>query len=58
MLNTGSKRRRTKAEIVDSQQADLEKENALRAKIARLNEVELQLEAQHAQLEDAQSQLQ
>ena len=58
MLKTGSKRRRTKAEIADSQQADLEKENALRAKMAWLNEVELQLGAQQAQLDNAQSQLQ
>ena len=43
MLKTGSKRRRTKAEIADSQQADLEKENAIRAKMARLDEVEAQL---------------
>ena len=44
MLKTGSKRRRTKAEIADSQQAELEKENAIRSKMARLDEVELQLE--------------
>ena len=58
MLKAGSKRRRTKAEIADSQQADLEKENALRAKMARLDEVERQLAAHEAALEDSQSQLQ
>ena len=58
MLKAGSKRRRTKAEINDSQAADLEKENAVRAKMARLDEVERQLAAHEAALEDAQSQLQ
>ena len=58
MLKTGSKRRRTKAEIADSQAADLEKENATRAKMARLDEVERQLAAHETALEDAQSQLQ
>jgi len=57
MLKASSKRRRTKAEIADSQQAELEKENAIRSKMARLNEVELQLEQQQAQLEEAQRQL-
>ena len=58
MLKAGSKRRRTKAEIADSQQADLEKENSLRAKMARLDEVEHQLAAQEAQLQQAQQELQ
>jgi len=40
MLKAGSKRRRTKAEIVDAEQLKLEEENMIRAKLARLDEVE------------------
>jgi len=58
MLKAGSKRRRTKAEIAESNQAEFEKDNVLRSKIARLNEVEAQLEAQQAALDIAQNQLQ
>jgi len=43
MLKAGSKRRRTKAEIVDAEQLKLEEENMIRAKLARLDEVEAQL---------------
>jgi hypothetical protein len=41
MLKAGSKRRRTKAEIIDAEQAKLEEENMIRTKMARLEEVEL-----------------
>ena len=58
MLKAGSKRRRTKAEIAESNQAEFEKDNVLRAKIARLNEVEHQLEAQQVALDNSQRQLQ
>ena len=43
MLKAGSKRRRTKAEIVDAEQLKLEEENMIRSKLARLDEVEAQL---------------
>ena len=58
MLKAGSKRRRTKTEIADSQQAELDKENELRTKMARLDEMELRLASQQAQLAMAQNQLQ
>ena len=58
MLKAGSKRRRTKAEIAESNHAEFEKDNVLRAKIARLNDVERQLEAQQVALDNSQRQLQ
>jgi len=43
MLKAGSKRRRTQAEIAQSNMEALEKENEVRAKLAKLEEVEAQL---------------
>ena len=40
MLKAGSKRRRTKAEIASGNDAKLEEENVMRAKMARLDELE------------------
>jgi hypothetical protein len=45
LLKAGSKRRRTKAEIMDDEQSKLEEENMIRTKLARLEMVELQLAA-------------
>ena len=43
MLKPGSKRRRTKAEIKQAQQEELDKENETRSKFARLSQVETEL---------------
>ena len=43
MLKAGSKRRRTKAQIIGEEQSKLAEENMIRAKMARLDEVEHQL---------------
>ena len=43
MLKVGSKRRRTKREIEEENQKQLEKENEYRTKMARLDMVEQQL---------------
>ena len=40
MLKKDSKRRRTKAEIAQQEQEKLAEENAIRAKIARVDELE------------------
>ena len=52
LLKAGSKRRRTKAEIIDAEQLKLEEENMIRAKLARLDEVELMLAASEKQVGD------
>ena len=44
MMKAGSKRRRTKAEIKQGEQEKLDKENEIRSKFARLNDVERELE--------------
>ena len=44
MLKASSKRRRTKAELKRAAQDELAKENETRAKFARLNQVEAELE--------------
>ena len=44
MMKTGSKRRRTKAEIKQAEKEKLDKENEIRSKFARLNDVERELE--------------
>ena len=54
MLKPGSKRRRTKAEIKKAQQDELAKENETRSKIARLNQVEAELNEVGAELEHTQ----
>ena len=56
MLKPGSKRRRTKAEIKKAQQDELAKENETRSKIARLNQVEAELNEVGAELEHTQHQ--
>ena len=43
MLKENSKRRRTKVEIEEHKQSELEKENAIRTKMARLDQVEAEL---------------
>ena len=50
MLKAGSKRRRTKAQIIDDEQSKLAEENMIRAKMARLDEVEHQLAQQEQQV--------
>ena len=52
MLKAGSKRRRTKAQIVDAEQSKIEEENMIRTKLARLEEVEAQLAASERQVGD------
>ena len=54
MLKVGSKRRRTKREIEEENQKQLEKENEYRTKMARLDMVEQELLA--AQQESEQNQ--
>ena len=44
MMKTGSKRRRTKAEIKQAEKEKLDQENEIRSKFARLNDVERELE--------------
>ena len=43
MLKKDSKRRRTKAEIIQQEQDKLAEENAIRAKLARIDELELRV---------------
>ena len=43
MLKASSKRRRTKAECKADKKAELERENEIRTKFARLDQVEMQL---------------
>ena len=50
MLKAGSKRRRTKREIEEAKQEELDKENEYRSKVARLEMVELQLQASEEQV--------
>ena len=49
MLKTASKRRRTKQQIEEDEQAALEKENQIRTQLARVQE----LQAQKEQMQDA-----
>ena len=46
MMTDSSKRRRTKKQIKDDEEAKLEEENATRAKNARVEELEYQLQQQ------------
>ena len=46
MMTDSSKRRRTKKQIKDDEEAKLEEENATRAKIAKVEELEYQLQQQ------------
>ena len=41
MLKVGTKRRRTKAEIALEESEELEKQNEIRTKLARLDQVEM-----------------
>ena len=50
MLKAGSKRRRTKREIEEAKQEELDKENEYRSKVARLEMIELQLQASEEQV--------
>ena len=43
MLKVGSKRRRTRREIEEQKQSELERENDIRTKLARLDMIEQQL---------------
>ena len=45
MLKVGSKRRRTKAEMAQQEYEELQKENEIRTKLARLDQVEMELAA-------------
>ena len=54
MLKVGSKRRRTKREIKEENQKQLEKENEYRTKMARLNMVEQELLAAQQEAEQNQ----
>lgn len=57
MLKKDSKRRRTKAEIKQQEQEKLAEENAIRTKLARLNELELRLaQAEQQQVQQAANQ--
>ena len=51
MLKVGSKRRRTKREIEEENQKQLEKENEYRTKMARLDMVEQELLAAQQEAE-------
>ena len=52
MLKAGSKRRRTKAQIIDDEQFKLDEQNMIRTKLARLEEVEAQLAISQQQVGD------
>ena len=54
MLKVGSKRRRTKREIEEENQKQLEKENEYRTKMARLDMVEQELLAAQQEAEQNQ----
>ena len=57
MLKKDSKRRRTKAEIKQQEQEKLAEENAIRTKLARLDELELRLaQAEQQQVQQAANQ--
>ena len=49
MLKSESKRRRTKKEIEEQKQSELEHENEIRTKLARLEQVEAELRAANEQ---------
>ena len=49
MLKAESKRRRTKVEIEEAKQAELQRENDMRTKLARLEQVEAELAAANQQ---------
>ena len=49
MLKVGSKRRRTRREIEEQKQTELERENDIRSKLARLDMLELQLQEANEQ---------
>ena len=51
MLKTGSKRRRTKMEIIQDKEQEIAKENEYRTKMARLEQVESELLAVTQQAE-------
>ena len=51
MLKIGSKRRRTRREIEEQKQSELERENDIRTKLARLDMVEQQLRRANEQNE-------
>ena len=55
MLKVGSKRRRTKREIEEENQKQLEKENEYRTKMARLDMVEQELLAAQQEAEQNQN---
>ena len=50
MLKAKSKRRRTKRQIEEDKQEELDKENEYRSKVARLEMIELQLQASEEQV--------
>ena len=49
MLKSESKRRRTKKEIEEQKQSELERENEIRTKLARLEQVEAELQVANEQ---------
>ena len=49
MLKSESKRRRTKKEIEEEKQSELERENEIRTKLARLEQVEAELQVANEQ---------
>ena len=52
MLKASSKRRRTKAEVKADKKAELDRENEIRTKFARLEQVEMQLAHTQQQAND------
>ena len=55
MLKTGSKRRRTRAEIEHEAATKLEEENSIKTKLAKLDEMELRLAQYEEQLSQART---
>ena len=51
MLKKESKKRRTRREIEEAKQSELEKDNEYRSKMARLDMIEMQLAAAEEQAE-------
>ena len=51
MLKSENKRRRTRREIEEAKQSELEKDNEYRSKMARLDMIEMQLAAAEEQAE-------
>ena len=51
MLKSENKRRRTRREIEEAKQSELDKDNEYRSKMARLNMTEMQLAAAEEQAE-------